>query len=186
MTQELAFAYIVSHSLLRLILSKEIGKKPNDIVFYKNEYGKPFIDVQFQLHFNMSHSAEMAVFLLSRQGTVGIDIESHDKKHDFELLYPDVLTKKEQEFIHECTLSNQQKKILFLDMWTKKEAVVKAIGHGLSYPIDTIETHQTKQHGFIWFQNISFFKNHSCALASKCYEPSIEYHEFLPNVKIFL
>ena len=67
---------------------------------------------------------------------MGIDIELHDKNLKVEELASFVLTPEEHKYL--SSLKPRDKLSFFYTFWTKKEALVKAIGQGLSYPINTI------------------------------------------------
>lgn len=133
---DLSDRYIISHGILRYILSYYTHQLPQDIEFNHNEYGKPFLknnDVQF----NMSHSHNMVSYIISLDYRVGIDIEFYDSTIDVHGLADLVFTPKEHEFV--ITLESKKKLEFFYNLWTTKESLIKASGQGLSYPINTIE-----------------------------------------------
>lgn len=133
----LADRYIVSHGILRCILSYYIKQPPQSIKFIHNEYGKPFLkksDVQF----NMSHSHNIVCYVIAFNCIVGIDIEFYDNTLDIIELLELVLTSREIKLFNTVATSDKHK--VFYNLWTKKESLVKAIGLGLSYPINTVET----------------------------------------------
>ena len=138
-TSDLSDCYIISHGVLRYILSYYINKLPQDIEFINNEYGKPFVKNN-NIQFNMSHAHDMVSYIVSLDYKVGIDIEFHDSTIDFHELADLVFTPKEHEFITKLDSQNTKTKLKFLyNLWTIKESLIKASGRGLSYPINTIE-----------------------------------------------
>src|SRR3990167_8349314 len=66
--------YTVSHAAMRKILADLLNIRIHDISIQLNQNGKPYISKN-PLYFNLSHSEEMALFALSYQGEVGIDVE---------------------------------------------------------------------------------------------------------------
>lgn len=128
--------YVMSHGILRYILSFYTKQLPQDIEFIHNDYGKPFLK-NHNIYFNMSHSHDMVSYIISFNYIVGIDIELHNSVIEIDELSDLVFTPKEQAFIK--ALDPEAKLSLFYNLWTIKESLVKARGQGLSYPINTIE-----------------------------------------------
>ncbi|WP_233899249.1 4'-phosphopantetheinyl transferase family protein [Tenacibaculum piscium] len=102
-----------------------------------NKYGKPYLDLD--LDFNISHSGEYVLCALSRGLRLGIDIEKIEKL-DLNSI-TGVFTKNELFHIN----SSEKKEKTFYDYWTSKESVVKAIGRGLSIPLEDIEVYKNQQ-----------------------------------------
>ena len=135
-TKSLSDKYIMSHGILRQILSYYTNQYPQDIQFTHNEYGKPFLK-NSNIHFNMSHSHNLVSYIVASNYRVGIDIELHDNNLNVQELASLVLTSAESQ--HLSGMKSKEKLELFYHLWTKKEALIKANGQGLSYPINTIE-----------------------------------------------
>ena len=130
--------YVMSHGLLRYLLSFYVGSKPHEIEYSVNQFGKPFLkEESYRVQFNMSHSKDYAAYIMVLDCQVGIDIEWKDKTINFEEISDLVLSPGEINSFHKLTPEGKFQ--TFYDIWTKKEAIVKAIGDGLSYPIKTIE-----------------------------------------------
>ena len=89
---------------------------------YKNN--KPFLDDS--VSFSFSHAHKVAVCAITLGTPVGIDIE--EKKEINELLFQDYLSLEEQNLLHQSS----KKSSTFLEFWTKKEAILKAGGFGLT------------------------------------------------------
>ena len=133
--------YIISRSLLRHILSHYIGIPANVLEFQLGPYGKPYItssqNKMHNLKFNLSHSKDMLCIAVTKNTEVGIDVEFRDNKRSIQSLYSMVLTKQEQEYINSLN-SVSVKLDFFYSVWTLKEAIVKALGYGLSYDLTKI------------------------------------------------
>lgn len=93
------------------------------VEFTKDIYSRPFIyGLSDTIDFNISHSGEYVVMVIGHNVKVGIDIELINSKVDLFDLAPIVFSKSE------CRLITDVSK--FFILWTKKEAMLKCIGHG--------------------------------------------------------
>ncbi|MFN8770468.1 MAG: 4'-phosphopantetheinyl transferase family protein [Neisseriaceae bacterium] len=89
----------------------------------EDHYHRPFLSgLSDTVDFNISHSGEYVVMIIGKNVKVGIDIELFDTKMDVLNLAPTVFSKSE------CKLIVDNSK--FFILWTKKEAMLKCIGHG--------------------------------------------------------
>ncbi|NWF98178.1 MAG: 4'-phosphopantetheinyl transferase superfamily protein [Nitrospirae bacterium] len=132
--------YIISHAVLRLLLSKYSGEKPEEIVFYNNNYGKPYIMLNPDLpkiFFNISHSHKMAVIAISNGYEIGIDIEYLLRKINFEDIARRFFSNIENKKLN--SLSGNLRKEAFFRCWTRKEAYLKAKGVGISGSFKSFE-----------------------------------------------
>ncbi len=125
--------FVVAHGLLRRLLSRAL-ECPN-VAFKYGVNGKPALAHDDNLQFNLSHSADWAVFALAWKRQVGIDIESAESL----VRNPDDLPGMAERIFseHELTawrgLSASEAKLpAFLRAWTRKEACLKAAGLGLA------------------------------------------------------
>ncbi len=132
--------YVIRRAMLRRILSCYLRVDPQEICFRYGHYGKPRLADEFSerpLHFNMSHSGNLAMYAFSRGGELGIDVERIDEKVEVDLLAQRFFSSEETERIR--TLSEEERRISFFDSWVRKEAYLKAMGTGLSVPVDSFE-----------------------------------------------
>lgn len=118
--------------LARTALCRRLNLKNSEISFSTNAYGKPFLDKRKDVHFNVSHSGEWGVCAVDSK-PIGIDIqEIHPidldiaKRFFSQEEYKDLLNKDENERL-----------FYFYDLWTLKESYIKAVGKGLSIPLDS-------------------------------------------------
>jgi 4'-phosphopantetheinyl transferase len=102
--------YIVAHGVLRRLLGRYLGVRPEELRFERNGFGKPALTPAFdgRLRFNLSHSADVALVAVASDAEVGVDVE---RVRALPELADDPQT--------------------FLDGWTRNEACVKAMGRGL-------------------------------------------------------
>ena len=97
-TKLLADRYIISHGILRHILSYYTKQAPKNLEFGHTKYGKPFLN-HSNIQFNMSHSGNMVCYGVAINYKVGIDIEYHDDNLDVMGLSDLVLTPQEIIFL---------------------------------------------------------------------------------------
>ncbi len=123
--------YIRSHGILRRILAAYVNCEPCEISFQTTEYGKPFLtNGGREVHFNMSHSNEIAAYAVSKNHELGIDIEHIDHDLDWFSIAKFAFSQEENDLLE--SLSNDQQIKAFYSLWTRKEALLKARGTGLS------------------------------------------------------
>lgn len=118
--------YTVCHAILRLILARLLKASSSLLDFEYEENGKPFINNK-EIEFNLSHSKSHCVIAISPL-QLGIDIEVPKKLVNFDDVVKKVFTQKEQDLIY--TSSDPAK--TFFTFWTRKEAVIKATGKGIT------------------------------------------------------
>jgi 4'-phosphopantetheinyl transferase len=136
--------YIFSHGLLRRILSSYVHQAPEEISFTANSYGKPFLagnNDSASPQFNMSHSGDAVMVALTRSRLIGVDIEAL-RPLEFAGIAKSHFTNQERAFIQESPADAQQH--AFFTCWTRKEAFIKAVGKGLSIPLNTFDTYIAK------------------------------------------
>jgi 4'-phosphopantetheinyl transferase len=118
--------FIASHGALNFLVRRLTGSTK---ALGYSAHGKPYL-TNSDIEFNISHSGEIAVIAFSNKIPVGIDIEKllpiEDKD---ELLRQFFHAKEEQEIIR---LSIGESELAFYNCWTRKEAILKAVGDGLS------------------------------------------------------
>ena len=126
--------YIISRGILRILLGKYLKKHPRDITFHYSKYGKPSLDSNSMLKFNISHSGNTTVFGFINHLEIGVDVEKI--KIDFDVLD---LAKNffSQGEIKSLESRPEQLYKSFYRCWTRKEAFIKAKGSGLSFPLDS-------------------------------------------------
>ncbi|MFV8347176.1 4'-phosphopantetheinyl transferase family protein [Flavobacterium sp. ZB4P13] len=122
--------------LLKLFEENGISSDEINNIHY-NKFGKPFLKGN-SLFFNISHSSDIVVCVISNKCEIGIDIEviSDIEISDFESQF----TEKEWNKI----ISSNNKKDTFFDYWTQKEAVVKANGNGLMLSLKSFDILENK------------------------------------------
>ena len=125
------FAYC--RAALRFILCEVIGCENEDLRFVEDEIGKSLALVQgerTEINFNVSHSGNFGLIALGKPSLLGIDIEARRFHRNLELLATTELGPAEKADL--ARSGNWRKHDVFLDYWTVKEAILKAVGVGVS------------------------------------------------------
>ena len=133
--------FIVARGYLRMLISRYQEIPPAEIKFSYGAHGKPqLVTPTAQVHpfnFNLAHSGGLALYAFTRVGEVGVDVE---------LIRPDFTGDDiAQRYFSpaECACLNELSAELrhkaFFNCWTRKEAFIKAIGIGLSLPLNQFD-----------------------------------------------
>ncbi len=137
--------FTAAKGMLRLILSQYLNQAPEQINFTYNAHGKPQLDQgsKLSLEFNTSDSNEIALFAISATEPVGVDLEFIHKEIDAEAIARRFFSDYEVRELLE--LPNEQRNAAFFNIWTRKEAFIKALGLGLSFPLKGFDVSLEKQ-----------------------------------------
>jgi 4'-phosphopantetheinyl transferase len=129
--------FLLGRILIRTALSRyDSAIEPANWRFIQNEYGKPAIHPQQQskpLYFNLSHSGGRLVLAVACFPDIGVDVECSDKSRRLEAIAGRYFSSKECKSLLEMPKEQQQSR--FYDLWTLKEAYIKACGLGLAIPL---------------------------------------------------
>jgi 4'-phosphopantetheinyl transferase len=125
--------YLATRALVRTALSHYYPLAPEAWRFRLNSYGKPHVDPDCGLRFNLSNSLDMVVCLIARGSEVGVDLESYARAKDIADLAEDVFSPLELSQLE--ALPGPERLDRALSLWTLKEAFIKARGTGLSMPL---------------------------------------------------
>lgn len=134
------YQYVVTRGILRNILSRYLIIQPEDIEFSYTYYGKPYLNkriIHKSIYFNVSHSEDLALLIFSQEREVGIDLEKKRPIEDIEIIVKYFFSDKEI-FIFQ-SLPSPEKLKAFFRAWTRKEALIKAVGDGLSYDLNQFD-----------------------------------------------
>ena len=124
--------WAVGRSLLRSTLGGLLCADPAALVFESGPFGKPFLP-DCPLGFSVSHSGSAFLIALAWNTDVGVDIERLRDDFAPEAIALQVFSFKEQAALEQAPLG--ERPAAFLAQWTAKEAYVKALGTGLSFPL---------------------------------------------------
>jgi len=131
--------FVVGRALLRLILSGYLDTPPESLTFRYEPNGKPALAGRWQgvLEFNLSHSNENALYAVTRGRKIGVDLEYIRPLPDADDIALRCFSKHENAMLAETRSTERLR--TFFEFWTRKEAYIKAIGEGLSFPLDQFD-----------------------------------------------
>jgi 4'-phosphopantetheinyl transferase len=132
--------FVARRGLLRMILSSYLGMPANEIIFTYGCHGKPGLrqrDGRRTIEFNLAHSGGMAIYAITRDRRVGVDIEVIKHEFPLEIVAEHFFSILEVAALRSLPQSMQRK--AFFRCWTRKEAFVKALGDGLRFPLSNFD-----------------------------------------------
>ncbi len=118
--------FILSRGILRKILGEAAGVNPAAVRFELNPNGKPFLPGS-PLRFNLSHSRDRLLIAVTTGRAVGIDIEFRRSNINMAAIAERWFSDEERQYFQTAKTAETA----FYDIWTKKEAFVKAQGRGI-------------------------------------------------------
>lgn len=127
-------SYLVSHALLRSVLSQYANVSPSDWRFGQGQHGRPEIipDNLTRLRFNLTHTAGLAACIVTFDDDCGIDAEKIRNRRDPLGIAKRMFSAPELDQLIQC--DGQAFLEYFYEHWTLREAYVKARGIGISFP----------------------------------------------------
>jgi 4'-phosphopantetheinyl transferase len=132
--------YGFAQGLLRILLAGYLDLSPRDIDYSRTEYGKPYLYLpggDAGLEFNLSHSGDAVLIAITRGVPVGVDVEQVKPLPDLDQVASNYFSAAEQVDLFSLTGSTRVD--AFYRCWTRKEALIKASGEGLSMPLDSFQ-----------------------------------------------
>ena len=132
--------FIVGRGLLRELLGNYLDRDAEEIEFAYGAHGKPCLTGQqspINLHFNLAHSESRAVVAITTAGAVGIDIEQIRNLSDADELVARFFSPRESRAFR--SLPPEQRPLASFNLWTRKEAWLKATGDGIGQYLNQVE-----------------------------------------------
>lgn len=118
--------FVLGHGLLREVLGRVTGAEPAAIRYERGPFGKPSL-ADGGPHFNFSDTKDAVLIGLCSDGPIGVDLETMARAVDHAAVSSHYFTPEEVEEISQ----SPDAKRLFLEYWTRKEAILKASGVGI-------------------------------------------------------
>jgi 4'-phosphopantetheinyl transferase len=122
--------FLHARHAMRDLLGRYLGIEAQALPITTNQHGKPLLEIQGSLGFNLSHSGDSAVLAIGTMPEVGIDIEKSPLPDDVRQLAQSVFSKQELRVL--ADIDDADLWAPFFTCWTRKEAFLKSIGVGLS------------------------------------------------------
>lgn len=128
--------FIVARGTLRVLLGELLGERPRSIAIEEGASGKPRLAGDGnRLGFNVSHSGDLALVCIAEGVEVGVDLEHLRPVPDATAIARRRFAPTEARFVEEGGASDADRR--FLLCWTRKEAIAKALGAGLSLDLQS-------------------------------------------------
>ena len=132
--------FIAGRARLRQTLARYLPADPGRLEFAYSPAGKPGLGGEFKntgIHFNTAHSEDLVAFAVTRIGPVGIDVEQIRRVKDMDDLVARFFSRRENEDFRK--LAPAVKPVAFFNLWTRKEALLKATGTGIAGGLNQVE-----------------------------------------------
>jgi 4'-phosphopantetheinyl transferase len=132
--------YIIARASLRRLLAERLRIAPRAVEFVETKHGKPRlapVHGSADVEFNLSHSGILALYAFTSGRAVGVDVELIRQVPDADDLAERFFSPTETASLRALPLDRRS--LAFLACWTRKEAFIKALGLGLSCPLDAFD-----------------------------------------------
>lgn len=131
--------FIVRRGVLRLLSAAYLGRDPAAVRFEEGDKGKPFVPqaqtaAAQRLFFNLTDSKDLAMYAFTRGAELGVDVEILRPMPDALGIAEHFFSAEERDNLK--GVPPEARSEAFFNCWTRKEAYIKAIGKGLSEPLD--------------------------------------------------
>jgi 4'-phosphopantetheinyl transferase len=128
--------FTIAHGALRVILGRYLSLAAARLRFEEGSHGKPELaEPATGIRFNLSHSEALAVIAIADGRDVGVDIEAIRPVPEMEEIAQRYFSHQEAIDLMQSAADAREQN--FFRIWTRKEAFIKAIGDGLSFPLDS-------------------------------------------------
>lgn len=130
------YIFLVSHVTLRLLLGEYVQLLPESLLFQYGTRGKPYLHLPNQeIHFNLSHTKEHICVLVSSH-VCGVDVEKNNPSFPIEEVAGKIFSPAECKELF--SRSGEGRILYFFQLWTLKEAYLKATGEGISNRLTSV------------------------------------------------
>ena len=145
--------FLVARALVRWVLSQYLDlEDPASLAIGINKNGKPELLIETALQFNLTHTNGLIALAVMQVDVVGIDVEYLSRQADIEKLAARYFARDEAEAL--LALPVEQWNTRFYDLWTLKEAYLKACGTGLRTPLQEFSFNFNKEAVSVSFSEI--------------------------------
>lgn len=137
--QHLRRSFVLTLGALRFLIGAYLGIAPEKVFIRQGPNGKPSLAMRERtppaFQFNVSHSGDLALFAFTRGCEIGVDVELIRPLADLALVASRFFCQEETDEL--LALPSVERERAFFLCWTRKEAYIKAVGEGLSIPLDS-------------------------------------------------
>jgi len=165
--------FVMGRCFTKIMLAHYTDGTPESVKIIPDSFGKPTCEIN--LYFNISHADDELLLGFSKS-EIGVDIERIDPAVDIESIGESHFSENELQQLMNRTRDERVE--MFFEIWTKKEALIKAIGKGLSIPLQDFNvTHPNgkvhwkfpneKNYGNWYLQNVETKQGFKAAFATQ-------------------
>ena len=132
--------FTFARGMLRTVLAAYLQTDPRALRFRYSEHGKPSLvltDPEKDLRFNLSHTQGAVLLGICRQRAIGVDVERVREDFSPQEIATRFFSDSERQAL--MSLPQAEQRQAFFRCWTRKEAFLKARGHGLSFPLERFD-----------------------------------------------
>jgi len=132
--------FIAGRGMLRVLLGRYLRADARQLEFEYGAAGKPELrgkPAGNSPHFNLAHSEDLALVAITRAAAVGVDVERVRPLKDSSELVSRFFSPREHALFKD--LPESQKAVAFFNLWTRKEAWLKATGEGIAHSLHLVE-----------------------------------------------
>lgn len=178
--------FIAARSMLRTLISLYTSVAPQEILFSYDDNDKPFLKIpdHTQLQFNLSHSENMAVYAFTLGHAIGVDVEKVQDDYN-QKVAERFFSQQENDAL--MRLPSQDRLTGFYRVWARKEAIIKAIGKGLSIALPSFSVSVNDDFEMVMIDNneswsllpVSIHSAYQSAVATNQIVKKISYWKFI-------
>lgn len=128
--------YVVGRGMLRVLAGAATACGPRQVTIGAGEFGKPRVE---GIEFSVAHSHGLVVLALCREAALGVDVEWLEREIEALEIARSTFAPGEVKRIEQAAEGADRAREFFA-VWTRKEALVKAHGQGMTVPLDSFET----------------------------------------------
>ena len=132
--------FVAGRGVQREILARYTGLAPAALAYREGSHGKPALEgaaAAAGIRFNVSNSGDLALYAVTLGREVGVDLEQLKPMPDGLDIARRFFSAPENEVF--AALADEVRELAFFRCWTRKEAYIKAVGEGLSMPLDRFD-----------------------------------------------
>jgi 4'-phosphopantetheinyl transferase len=132
--------FAFARGMLRTLVAAYLKTDPREVRFRYSEYGKPSLapaGAEPDLQFNLSHTQGAVLLAICRQRAIGVDVERVREDFSPQEIATRFFSLSEQQAL--MRLPKAEQRPAFFHCWSRKEAFLKARGHGLSFPLEQFD-----------------------------------------------
>ncbi|MFB9328397.1 4'-phosphopantetheinyl transferase family protein [Paenibacillus aurantiacus] len=163
--------FLLGRMMMKQLLGRKYGQSPQAVKLGKNAYGKPTYPGEWQ--FNLSHANGTVAFALARHRRIGIDLEFMEPSN-LNLVHH-ICSAEERDYLQAKTGAELH---AFYEIWTKKEALIKAAGTGFAMDPKEIRValgaQQGQRDGWLFLEPCQLLSSYQLAVAVERLEPDTD------------